>query len=77
MQEETNPVFRQRIKGFLPALVLVKPGRSVSSITVVTRPLDDYVPPKSIPDDPSKSKTGSILMDAMKAAEDAKKSKKP
>ena len=71
LQEETRPVYRQRIKGFLPDLVLVKPCASESSRTMIPKPLENYVPV------PQKSKSGSFELDAMnRAFEEAQKAKK-
>ena len=71
LQEETRPVYRQRIKGFLPDLVLVKPCASESSRTMIPKPLENYMPV------PQKSKSGSFELDAMnRAFEEAQKAKK-
>jgi hypothetical protein len=72
LQEETRPVYRQRIQGFLPDLVLVKPCASESLRPMTPKPFEHYMP-----DLPPKSKSGSYLLDIMnQAAEDAQKAQK-
>lgn len=72
LQEETRSVYRQRIQGFLPDLVLVKPCDSESSSPMIPKPLEHYMP-----DLPQKSKTGSVFLDIMnQATEDAMKAQK-